>query len=146
VVEGSCLCGEVGFELGDPLTQIELCHCAKCRKAYGAPFAATLYLKRSAFRWLRGEDHITRFDAPLEEASPAYRHSFCRRCGSPLPLLWEDLPFVEVPVAILDDEVSSKPVYQMFDCQRLEWIRSTSGIPWHDRAAPLKEKVLMELF
>jgi hypothetical protein len=146
VARGSCLCGEVVFELGDGLTQIELCHCSKCKKAYGAPFAATLYLPVDAFRWTQGEDQVTTFDAAIEESPPAYRHSFCSRCGSPLPLVWDELPFVEIPVATLDDEVAVEPEYQMFECQRLAWIQSTNRLPWYDRTAPFAEKVIRSLF
>src|SRR5262245_36082630 len=102
MAQGSCLCGEVAFEVGESLSDIELCHCRKCKKAYGAPFAATLYCKKDGFSWIRGRARVKTYDAPLEESPPAYRHCFCGRCGSALPLVWDDLPFVEVPVSSLD--------------------------------------------
>jgi hypothetical protein len=145
MARGSCLCGDVAFELTEPLTEIELCQCRKCRKAYGAPLVATLYGRREAFRWLRGETRVARFDAPLEESPPAYRHSFCPRCGSPLPLLWDDLPFVEVPAAALDDPVAARPVYQMFECQRPAWADGIPAPRRYERASPLAEKVLQPL-
>ncbi len=141
---GRCLCGDVTFEVG-PLTDIELCHCVKCRRAYGAAYAATVYAKASTFRWVEGEGQVGTYDAPLEDSAPAYRHSFCRRCGSPLPLVWESLPFVELPVACLEDQVPSRPAYQMFESQRLTWIESVGGLRWHVRGAPLREKVVASL-
>jgi len=96
MVEGSCLCGEVAFELDGALSEIELCHCRKCRKAYGAAFSATIYCTEGAFKWTRGEAFVRTYDAPIEESPPAYRHSFCGTCGSTLPLVWARLPFVEV--------------------------------------------------
>lgn len=142
MVNGSCLCGEVAYESDEPLSEIELCHCRKCRKAYGAPAAATLYCRKDAFRWTRGEELVTTFDAPLEQSPPAYRHSFCRRCGAPLPLVWEELPFVEMPAASLDSAPRSRPAYQMFECQRLDWIQEAHSLRWFERAAPLAEKVV----
>ena len=142
MVQGSCLCGEVVFQLEEPLSDIELCHCRKCRKAYGAPFAATLYCTKNAFKWTRGEASVRAYDAPLEESPPAYRHSFCATCGSPLPLVWERLPFVEVPASSLDAVIDSRPAYQMFGCQRLEWIGEAHGLRWYERGAPLNEKVV----
>jgi len=112
---GSCLCGDVAFELTGTLTSIELCHCDKCKKAYGAPFAATLYGKKTGFRWLWGEEQVVSYDAPLEDAPPAYRHSFCSRCGSPLPLVWSALPIVEVPATSLD---ASPPKLPPIRCSR----------------------------
>lgn len=146
MVRGSCLCGAVAFELEAPLSELELCHCRKCRKAYGAPFAATLYVRRESFRWLSGEECVTTWDAPVEESPPAYRHSFCQRCGSPLPLTWEALPFVEIPVASIDEALGSRPIYQMFESQCIEWAKDTSRIPFHEGAAPLEDKVFRKLF
>lgn len=34
MVQGSCLRGELFFEVEGPLSEIELCHCRKCKKAY----------------------------------------------------------------------------------------------------------------
>jgi hypothetical protein len=146
LVSGRCLCGEVAFELGDGLTRIEVCHCSRCRKAYGAPFVATLYLPKENFVWLRGESAVTTFDLPIVESPPAYRHSFCSKCGSALPLVWKDLPFVEVPIAALDEELPVEPEYQMFDCQRLEWTRRLDRLRAYDQGAPFAEKVIRTLF
>jgi len=142
MVQGSCLCGEVGYELEEPLSDIELCHCRKCKKAYGAPFAATLYCTKEGFRWTRGEVRVRTYDAPVEHSPPAYRHSFCATCGSPLPLVWDQLPFVEVPACSLDAAVASRPAYQMFWGQRVEWIGETSGLRGFERAAPPSDKVV----
>lgn len=145
MVRGSCLCGEVVFELDEPFSEIELCHCDKCKKAYGAPFAATLYCRKNAFRWHQGEALVTSYDAPLEESPPAYRHSFCARCGSALPLVWNRLPIVEVPVASLDDGVEGRPAYQMFETQRSSWLGSTDDLRGYACGAPFPEKVVQAL-
>ena len=144
-VRGSCLRGEVAFQLEEPLSEIELCHCKKCRKAYGAPFTATLYARKSAFRWLRGEGQVAIYDSPIEEAPPAYRHSFCRRCGSALPLTWDALPLVEVPAASLDDAVDVRTAYQMFECQRAAWLADTAELRGYEGSAPIHEKVIQAL-
>jgi len=145
MARGSCLCREVGFEVAEPITAVELCHCHKCQKAYGAPFAATLYARREAFRWLHGEALVATWDAPLEDSPPAYRHSFCRRCGSPLPLLWDDLPIVELPVVTLDEPVSARPAYRMFTDQRVDWVDEAHRLRGYERGAPLREKVFQSL-
>ena len=92
--------------------------------------------------WQQGEGCVTTYDAPLEQSPPAYRHSFCRRCGSALPLVWDDLPFVEVPVSSLDGDADARPVYQMFESQRLPWMGDMSRVRWYERGAPRNEKVV----
>lgn len=145
MIRGSCLCGAVSFELDEPLTEIELCNCRKCRKAYGAATAATLYARASAFRWRQGEASVVRYTAPLEETPPAYRHAFCQRCGSPLPFSCEPLPLVEVPVALLDDPVDARPSYQMFESQRPAWSEGILALRGYPGGAPVHEKVLRTL-
>lgn len=144
-LRGSCLCGAVRFEVTGPLTQIELCHCAKCRKAYGTAFAATLYARTSDFRWTAGVEQVATFDAPLESEPPAYRHCFCQRCGSPLPLCWQGLPWVELPAGSLDDPVAARPRYHQFCAQRVSWLVLDDGLDRFERAAPRRAKVLGSL-
>jgi hypothetical protein len=145
MTRGSCLCGAVRFEVTGALSEIELCHCRKCRKAYGSAFAATLYAHARGFRWLAGDSLVARFDAPLESDPPAYRHSFCRRCGSPLPLLWEGFPWVELPAACLDDPVDGRPRYHMFTDQKAQWFEIADRLERFERASPLDAKVIQSL-
>lgn len=139
---GSCLCGGVAFEVSGTLTEIEYCHCPKCKKVYGSAFAATLYVRSSDFTWLRGEGLVGTYEAPLKQAPPPYRHSFCRKCGAPLPLVWERAPFVEVPAATLNGAVESRPAYHQFARYRAPWFDSIDSLPKYDGAAPLEEKVI----
>jgi hypothetical protein len=142
---GGCLCGAVRFEVTGALTEIELCHCDRCKRAYGAAFAATVYARRSDFAWLSGEDRVAVYDAPLRDRPPAYRHCFCRVCGSPAPLLWEELPFVEIPVALLDAPPGGPPAYHQYVAQRAPWHAILDALARHEEAAPLAEKVLRDL-
>ncbi len=142
---GSCLCGAVRFEVAGELSQIELCHCVKCRKAYGAAFASTLYARIDDFRWLAGERSVATFDAPVESRPPAYRHCFCRTCGSPLPLVLEGLPLVELPAATFDDAIEARPRYHMFVAQKSEWLEIADSLERHHGPSPFSGKVLRTL-
>lgn len=88
------------------------------------------------------ESQVRTHDSPLEGSPPAYRHCFCATCDSALPLVWDQLPFVEVPVSSLDAPVESRSAYQMFECQLLEWISETNEIRWYERGAPPRDKVV----
>lgn len=145
MASGGCLCGAVRFEVTGALSEIELCHCDRCKKAYGAAFAATLYAKRSDFRWLAGEADVATWDAPLRESPPAYRHSFCRRCGSPAPLLWDELPFVEISATLFDEGPAGRPAYHQFVTQKATWCEIADGSPRFDAAAPFGRKVLKQI-
>jgi len=135
-MEGRCLCGAVAFEFQGSPTGIELCHCERCRRAYGSAFAATFYVDATDFRWLHGPDMISVYDAPLREKPPAYRHSFCRRCGSPLPIVREDTPRVEVPAGLVQGDLRSRPIYQQWVRQAAPWWSADVRLPGYDEAPP----------
>ena len=73
--KGSCLCGAVRFEVGEPLTPPTACHCTQCRKQSGHVWAAT-DVPRAALK-LEGADNLTWF-----HASANVRRGFCATCGS----------------------------------------------------------------
>ena len=131
-VNGSCLCGAVGFELAAPTTPIELCHCVRCRKAYGSAFAATFYVRASQFRWTRGRDRVSVYDAPIRAHPPAYRHVFCRECGSALPIERSEAGLVEIPAGVMDGDPGARPLRHIFVAQRASWFEITDGLPRHD--------------
>ena len=81
---GSCLCGEVAFEVDEPFDLFLNCHCSRCRKATGTAHSCEVVVKASALRWLRGEASVIRFDLPQARS---FATAFCKACGSPMPHL-----------------------------------------------------------
>ena len=77
MIEGSCLCGSVRYQVDEVAGPMANCHCQMCRKAHGSAFSTIVPVKRAGFRWLAGEDGLTPY-----ESSPGKRRWFCRRCGS----------------------------------------------------------------
>lgn len=140
MAQGGCLCGAVRFEVREPLTAIELCHCPKCRRAYGSGFAATLYAERAGFRWTAGAEQVRQWDAPLERTPPAYRHCFCARCGGALPITWDDAPdgsLVEIPASVLDrDTPCDAPAYHIFVARKAPWHVIADRLPRHVAGPP----------
>lgn len=78
---GECNCGAVAFEIDAAPTDVFVCHCSICRKFTGANGIAVVLVSNTAFRWLRGEDHIATWKKPDAD----WHAWFCRVCGSPLP-------------------------------------------------------------
>src|SRR2546425_9022302 len=51
-LRGSCLCGEVAYEIDGPLERASHCHCSYCRKSHGTPFATYAMAQIAGLRWL----------------------------------------------------------------------------------------------
>ena len=141
---GSCLCGDVAFTIDGELSEIGICHCPRCRKVSGSTFSATLYVHAADFQWLRGRDQLQRYEAPLLSERPAYAHTFCGRCGSPLPIEIDALRLVELPAAVLDETIPSRPMYHMFVPRKAPWHEITDPLPQYE-TSPIAEKVLIPL-
>lgn len=77
---GSCLCGEVAYELSGTLTPITGCHCIQCRKTTGHFLASTntqledfTLTTQTGLKWYRSSGFASR--------------GFCTTCGA--TLFWQ---------------------------------------------------------
>ncbi|MFT5740494.1 MAG: hypothetical protein ACI9LO_003411 [Planctomycetota bacterium] len=55
---GSCLCGEIAFEVDELGSTIGNCHCSMCRKFHGPAYATLAEVEAEHFRWLRGKESL----------------------------------------------------------------------------------------
>jgi hypothetical protein len=113
---GSCLCGDVAFEISAPVEPLSHCHCSMCRKSHGAPFASYVGTTKSAFRWLRGKDGLRGY-----ESSPGTFRQFCARCGSVAPTTLEQMDRVFVPAGLLAGEVPIAAMPHFFVGSKAPW-------------------------
>ena len=76
---GSCLCGQVHYEIeGKPRFMYE-CYCGKCRAASGASFVTNIIVDAASFRITAGKESLS-----VYESSPRKFRHFCSNCGSPI--------------------------------------------------------------
>jgi len=141
MVTGSCLCGGVGFEIDGRLSPIQYCHATRCRKVSGSAFAAEVTARASGFRWTRGEDLLTVYEAPLLREPPPYRTTFCRVCGSPMPVRLEGTDFVVLHAGVLDGEPETQPFRHIFVAQNASWHAITDDLPQFDQHSPADQRL-----
>lgn len=124
---GSCLCGEIKFEVDGPFERFFLCHCEYCRKDTGSAHAANLFSTTAKLKWIAGEDKTSFFNLP----STRHSRCFCSTCGSGLP--YTTGKFLIVPAGSLDTEVSIRPDAHIFIASRAGWDRALEEIPGVER-------------
>ena len=129
VVVGSCLCGAVGYELRLPFGRFVNCHCSRCRKATGSAHSANATVPPDAFRWLRGEEAVTRYDLP---EARSFATAFCNRCGCPLPHLTRSGREVIIPAGTLDDDPGVKLTTHAHWSSRASWTPTPDDLPTVD--------------
>ena len=126
---GSCLCGEVRFEIEGEFERFYLCHCEYCRKDTGSAHAANLFSSAAALHWVSGEDKVRQFNLP------ATRHNkcFCSTCGSALPMMQMNGQLLVVPAGSLDSEVLIRPNAHIFVSSKARWDDSLEKVPTAER-------------
>ena len=126
MIRGSCLCGAVQWGVDDgAFTHMSHCHCSMCRKAHAAAFATYANAPREHFRWLAGEDRITRY-----ESSPGFARAFCSQCGSVVPDGTPERVFV--PAGCLDDDPGVRPTAHIFAAAKAPWHEIADDLPRYE--------------
>ena len=125
-VSGSCLCGQVRFEVTPPFAAFRYCHCSRCRKASGSAHAANAFVPEKQFRWTAGEARVKRFDLP---DAKRFAVSFCPECGTRVPHKVTGTENVLVPAGLFDADPGVRPENSIFWASKAAWYVSP-----HDHA------------
>ena len=131
-IGGSCLCGQVRFQVHGPYLAFHLCHCSRCRKETGSAHAANLFTAAGNIEWLEGESLVKRFDLPDAER---FARAFCTECGGPVPYTSRDGRFLIVPAGSLDGDPGVRPDDNIFWRDRAPWEEEGHDAPRFDTYA-----------
>lgn len=127
---GSCLCGQVRFEIEGDFDRFFFCHCSRCRKSSGTAHGANLFSATAKVTWLSGEELITQYRVP----DARFGRAFCSFCGGALPRVRPNI--VVVPAGCLDTEVHVQPTGHIFGASRANWDRDLETVPTFDELPP----------
>lgn len=128
-VIGSCLCGNVTYEITGTLGIFQYCHCSRCRKFTGSAFAANLLVSPDQFRWVSGEDFVGRYEGV---DAKYFATSFCKQCGSSLPWMDKTGKAVIIPAGTLDGNPDIRPFQNIFCGSRAVWYEAPGSLPEYD--------------
>ncbi len=132
--KGSCLCGDVRYEVRGELGDFGYCHCTSCRKASGSAFGANSPVDRERFTLLRGEASLREL-----ESSPGKLRVFCSRCGSPLYAYLRSTPdILRLRLGSLDTPFDKRVKAHTFVSDKASWENVPDDAPhfakWADPA------------
>ena len=131
MIRGSCLCGQVQFQLLGTAQFINHCHCSMCRKVHGAAFGSFLHAHAQTFRWLAGQGQVQQF-----ESSPGSVRAFCKVCGSNMPVLEDNESHVIIPAGTLDGDPDVRPIVHIHTASKAEWYEVTDALPQFPESPP----------
>lgn len=119
---GSCLCGDVAWEMDGPFAFFGMCQCSLCRKVTGSAFASNLFCDVDQFRWISGEDNriVYRMPAPKK-----FGNAVCTTCGSRTPNIVADGARVLLPLGSTMVDPGIEPVLVCAE-DHAEWFTALS--------------------
>jgi len=101
--------------MAGPFLFMSHCHCSRCRKSHGTPFATYVPGPTETLE-LNGADGIACW-----ESSPGFQRTFCRTCGSKVPgrKPYQGLQFVAA--GNLDGDPGRRPEAHIFATSKASW-------------------------
>jgi hypothetical protein len=130
---GGCLCGEVRFEVTEPLVLAYYCHCTRCQRRTGGAASASARVAPGSLRLVAGEELLGSYDPP-----EGFSKVFCSACGS---ALWARHPtdpdVIAVRLGTFDGDPGIRPSYRQFVAYAASWEAiPDDGLPRHPERAP----------
>ena len=125
MITGSCLCGEVKYEISGKVGDIVHCHCQTCRKAHGAAFSSVAAVNDHEFHLL-GNVTLGCF-----ESSKGKKRYFCVNCGTQIYAKREGTEHIVLRLGYLDDDPQSVEKSHIWLSQKASWYSLRSDVPEH---------------
>lgn len=127
-VSGTCLCGEIEFELDDDFEFLNLCHCKQCQRATGSAHASNLFTRLDNIKWIKGKQFVRQYDMPGRKISNA----FCSKCGAGLPYISGSGKWLIVQAGLLNQPIAPTPIRNIFWVERADWYDAAVAAEHHD--------------
>jgi len=116
---GECLCGRVQFSMKDKFKAFYQCHCKQCQQLTGTAFASNLFTDTDNIEWHSGQDNIISY----EHETRGFSKSFCKTCGSALPVINKSKTSLLVPAGSLNELPDLKPQANIFSAEEACWLK-----------------------
>jgi hypothetical protein len=105
MLQGSCQCGGVRFEVPEDFVSMSYCHCATCKKLSGGAGTANGNVRSETVRVVAGQELLRTYQP--EEGSAK---TFCTACGSNLfGGGWPESELSSVRLSAIDSPFEGRP-------------------------------------
>jgi len=120
MVKGSCLCGQIRFEVGETSRGFSICHCGQCRKQSGHVWASGVAQRDD----IKIDGDVTWF-----ASSEIAKRGFCAICGSSLFWSHNSEPSMSFALGALDAPTGVTLEKHIFVQDKGDYYVITDGLP-----------------
>ena len=123
MITGSCLCGQVSYEISGQVGDVVHCHCQTCRKAHGAAFSSVASVPDEAIS-IKGEEHLKSF-----ESSKGKHRYFCSNCGTQVYAKREGTSHIILRLGSLDNAEGLIEKSHIWVSDKASWYEINNDLP-----------------
>lgn len=128
--DGGCACGLVRYRMHEAPMFVHACHCTRCQRETGSPFAHHAMIEFSAFSVLAGQPEFV-----LVPTDSGNKH-WVARCPDCRTAMWNEHGSRKaitryVRVGTLDDPTAFPPLAHIFVRSKQPWLTLDDGAPQH---------------
>lgn len=132
-ITGACLCGEIKYELTQPLGRTAVCHCKNCQRAAGSAFSTVATVAKADLKFVSGTPKLYT-DSDTKSGNSVERY-FCANCGSPIYSAVDSRPdMVFLKTGTMDDTSHFSPQFHVWCDSKQNWVTLDDGVPASGRA------------
>jgi hypothetical protein len=133
VLTGHCGCGEVRFEIDEPLEAAGYCHCTRCQRRTGGAASVSARVASGSLRVVAGEELLASWEPP-----DGFAKVFCSACGSALFGVAPDSEeFSLVRLGVIDGDPGIRPQGRQMVAYAATWEPiPDDGLPRFDESFP----------
>jgi len=125
-ITGECFCGEMSYKIIQPLQDAALCHCSRCRKAFGGSGSYFSMVTAEAFSWTSGEENLQTYTG-----AEGWGIGFCKKCGTTLCGIYKD-EIAGITLGPLNDDPDIKISKHLFVGSKAAWDDIGGDAPQYD--------------
>ena len=133
-VAGTCFCERVTYEVVGSFSKLMHCHCSKCRRWTGGPFATVGAVRRDHVRITNGTELLETY-CPVPEDF----RNFCGHCGSCVfvgPLDDPSQKPLGVSMGTIIGDPGHRPDCHIFVGSKAAWYDIPDTLPQYDAHPP----------
>lgn len=125
MAQGSCLCGQIEYEVELIPEKTFNCHCSFCRKAHGSAFATVTLAKGDTLSINKGKELLKEYKNDIG----GFR-AFCSNCGTRLMNYGPGkLAYLSIALSTVDTPVDFRPAAHANVESKATWHEPYEGIP-----------------
>jgi hypothetical protein len=130
MANGSCLCGAIRYRAEGPFESMLHCHCSRCRRHHGSPYATFVGAASAGFAWLAGRERIATYTAA--SGMPRF---YCPDCGAVVPAPETQGATHWMPAGNLD-ACDARPAGHMYATSKATWWTISDDLARYDGPPP----------